>query len=1581
MSGRKRLARLGPSMLGVGLAVALAGCGAVLTGGIAGGVFSLAGGKKGGGNGVGARVDTASVPTTNVDPTIPVSFTLSHPAGQSAIVQLRFSTDVDDDASLPFPDRPLPDSNPAGLATAAAASAFSNGSTLATSSDGLAYTFTWNAANDLGARVYTNVVRLQILLDGQVAFTISQFSVDETALPIVVSAAPEASQLANGATVFADDQRPESFIGIALRLADADSAHVQVEARFATDTGPFSSTNVAAGELVDSSNSPVPLDDVPTSPTGIDYRFRFRSESSGIATAAPVSSVSVRFTATATKSSLPLATASFAVNNVPFSGLPQAPNGPESSGAIELRYLLFSSLTGGEQLDIDVEFSLASSPFLQAAAVPPPISDGLQGRQNLKATPAGSPHFFVWNAYVDLLATKSPPIAANPDVTLRLSVRRPSTGVRKGPFNVSSFAVDQRLIYTIFNERSAVVDGVDATAATPLSPTGLAVFTNQLYFADPFTSRVRSVDFGKAPPEIGTLFGGGFEFKEGSLAEDYFLLNPRGVAAQQPGGTSGSGATFVSGELPTFSANTTRQIQRIYRVDGATPLVTTLAQRNPIPASGGQEDVFGAIAYEERDDFVYFADTVLARPFPVLAPFTQIIRVRSQQFGAETVVAGQAGGGGSAAENVLATGAFLDQVRGIAMKYSLYPDLLFYTELNTGLGARVRVVNLAGTAQTFGTGAGMLTIGANRIVTLVGSGATGGPPTAPFNAPLNLPTGVMVDDFGDLIVAETGDHVLTKIDRNTRERTYIAGTRFTGGFFGDGLPPASALLTAPSNLTTDGMGGLFFTDTGNGRVRQIVRGPTDYTTVRTVAGTSPEVLDGRTGPVAVLRSPHAIVPIAGGWAIADTLNARVRRVDATTSLTSTLAGTGISKISGDGGSPANANVGAPVGLATGASGELFISQTADHVIRRVGGGVITTIAGIGTAGLTTDGAQANATALLTPRTLARTGSVLLFGQGGAPISTGMVSAVSLVPASGGSVSIGGRTVPPGAIVHLAGAGATVPTYGGTTALTTRLDSPTGICASSTGNIYVADATAHIILVIDPSGTITTLAGTRGLAGSSGNGGLASAALFTFPTGLCLSTDERALFVADQGNRVVRAINLDPASLIVVNGKAVDPLEVEIVAGGGAGFGPGDGNGATSATLAFENTIVGLQLFYDALGNLYIPDPANARIRVVDDAGNIRTIAGGGKFDGEDGPAAAASFSLPTALAVAPDGTYLVCDKGRIRRVRGSDTIVSTVAGTGFQQTLGDGGPALQASFDYANADNPFGSISDDANGIKQIALSGTFAAGTGIVHSLVALADPRAGTVHIINMGTGPQTIFSPLAPAGVSLLPGQTRQLYASVPSPVFRPEGVAFTASGLLLVSDTAQDRVLALNLTAIPGIACRGVTVASGADAVIYQCVGGENSPRSLAVDGLSTYLAIQADSGAVTSVVTVVSLAPTGGPNLTLYSQTLTPEGGASPRLELAFSQPGIRARGIAIDPVRGEVYYASPNYSHVGRFRSVNSIDIVAGGGLAGQGFSGDGGLATNAQLSVPLGVAFDASGSLYILDGLNFRIRRCRLFP
>ncbi|MGH3913570.1 MAG: protein kinase domain-containing protein, partial [Pseudonocardiaceae bacterium] len=250
--------------------------------------------------------------------------------------------------------------------------------------------------------------------------------------------------------------------------------------------------------------------------------------------------------------------------------------------------------------------------------------------------------------------------------------------------------------------------------------------------------------------------------------------------------------------------------------------------------------------------------------------------------------------------------------------------------------------------------------------------------------------------------------------------------------------------------------------------------------------------------------------------------------------------------------------------------------------------------------------------------------------------------------------------PSGAINTIAGTGPKGYSGDNGPATQAQLWNPQGIALDGAGNLYVADTYNHRVRRIDPSGTITTIAG-NGTQESTGDGGPAVSAQLRFPVDITIDNSDN-LYVAEAEGRRVRRI--DP------NGR------ISTVAGTGVEGYSGDGGPATQAQLGFP-----LALAVDDSGNLYIADTANGRIRKVDAAGMITSIAGSGTegFAGDGGPAAVAELTLPEGVAVDQSGSLYIADTGndRIRKVD-ADGGISTVAGSGIRGFSGDGGLAATA---------------------------------------------------------------------------------------------------------------------------------------------------------------------------------------------------------------------------------------------------------------------------------------------------------------
>ena len=219
----------------------------------------------------------------------------------------------------------------------------------------------------------------------------------------------------------------------------------------------------------------------------------------------------------------------------------------------------------------------------------------------------------------------------------------------------------------------------------------------------------------------------------------------------------------------------------------------------------------------------------------------------------------------------------------------------------------------------------------------------------------------------------------------------------------------------------------------------------------------------------------------------------------------------------------------------------------------------------------------------------------------------------------------------------------------------------GVTVASNGDIYIARRTHNIISRIDSRGRLINVVGT-GASGFSGDGGPASQATLRVPAGLTFDSKGN-LYIADRENHRVRKVN--PKGII------------STVAGNGtAGF-SGDGGPATQASLNLPCGMV-----VDKKGNLYIADRSNNRVRVVDSKGNIRTYAGTGAegYNGDAMPALKATLDKPFGLALDKDDNLYIADRGnnRIRKVNAAG-FISTVAGDGGFYFIGDNGPAYRAS--------------------------------------------------------------------------------------------------------------------------------------------------------------------------------------------------------------------------------------------------------------------------------------------------------------
>ncbi len=248
------------------------------------------------------------------------------------------------------------------------------------------------------------------------------------------------------------------------------------------------------------------------------------------------------------------------------------------------------------------------------------------------------------------------------------------------------------------------------------------------------------------------------------------------------------------------------------------------------------------------------------------------------------------------------------------------------------------------------------------------------------------------------------------------------------------------------------------------------------------------------------------------------------------------------------------------------------------------------------------------------------------------------------------------------ITTWAGTGQSGNTGDGGPATSAKISYPVGGVFDKYGNYYLTTgATGNTIRKIDTAGIITTIAGTTGIGGFSGDGGLAVNAKLKDPQGVTVDTNGN-VYIADATNHRIRKVDVSTGIITTV-------------AGNGTAGNSGDGGLAINASI--DNP---LDVCTDRFGNLYIADANSNRVRKVDVSGIITTFAGNGTYVyGGDGGLADTS-SIGSARGICSDDTgniYIASAQARLFKVNLSG-IITTVAGTGVGANSGDGGPAVNA---------------------------------------------------------------------------------------------------------------------------------------------------------------------------------------------------------------------------------------------------------------------------------------------------------------
>ncbi|MEO8660283.1 MAG: hypothetical protein ABI693_17575, partial [Bryobacteraceae bacterium] len=515
-------------------------------------------------------------------------------------------------------------------------------------------------------------------------------------------------------------------------------------------------------------------------------------------------------------------------------------------------------------------------------------------------------------------------------------------------------------------------------------------------------------------------------------------------------------------------------------------------------------------------------------------------------------------------------------------------------------------------------------------------------------AMLNLPTGVALNAAGVIFVADYYNQRLRRIDPLTGIVATLAGTGVPGDS-GDGQPSTAARLKYPCTVAFDKEGNVYIGQQQSTRVRKILVSTGIISTVAGLGG-SDETGDGGPALIAGLSSPTGVaLDDSNNLYIAEYNNARVRRVSGHTQIINTFAGS--VNVGNDG--PATAAVlNDPCGFCVDRHGYMLLTDQSNQMVRSVDtSGVIRRVAGTGIAGYNGDSILASDAQLSVPSDvqLDSVGNMYICDRGNSRV----------------------RKVDPqsGIISTVAGDGTSG--YGGDwgAATSAQLNQPRAITIDAHNNLYIAELGSFRVRFVNlgstavslypgttnaitvPPGVIVTIAGT-GVSGSLGDGGPAIAAQVNSPRGV--TTDSFGNVYITEGGRDPQNVpgpNVVPDSLIrkiLAKDGTISTVAGTLTAGYN-----GDKIPATKARLNGPRNVS-----VDPVGNLYIADSLNNRIRFVDAQTNLITTAVGGVpsgFSGDGGPIGGAKVCVPRFVAVSGAAALYFTDSGnsRIRKVEWS----------------------------------------------------------------------------------------------------------------------------------------------------------------------------------------------------------------------------------------------------------------------------------------------------------------------------------------
>ena len=746
-----------------------------------------------------------------------------------------------------------------------------------------------------------------------------------------------------------------------------------------------------------------------------------------------------------------------------------------------------------------------------------------------------------------------------------------------------------------------------------------------------------------------------------------------------------------------------------------------------------------------------------------------------------------------------------------------------------------------------------------------------------------------------------------------------------GTVIGGGL----TVLDSPRDVAVDASGNLYIADTLNHRVQCVnlqstaitVGGVTIQPNQRGVlAGTSTAGFNGdnQLATGALLNFPRDVAVDGNGHVfVADTLNHRIRRIDAVTGFITTVAGTGAAGRGVDGSLATASQVHTPSGIDFDASGNLYVADTGNHWLRAVN-------------------------------------------------------------YQSSTITLAGTAIAPNVMRRIAGSAIALPgSLGdGGAASSALLDTPWDVAVDGAA-VHVADTNNHAIRTVNTGtasitvgkltiagGNIDTIAGTNGTKGGTGDGGAATSARLNLPRGVDVHPTGGHVYVADTDNGRLRVVNASAASTITLAGVAILSGDIDTIAGGGAAqIGPGanggDGGPSTSAFLTLPEGVAVL-----AGGHPAIADTGDNRVRGVNVGGSSITLAGvaiaAGEIENLVGQLATGlRVQRPAGLERTGNTLYVADQAGhKVVRLDFKTGLLTLVAGTGASGFGGDGGASSKAAFSQP---------ADVA-----LAGAGIYVADAG--NNRVRAVNTGAATLTLVGVSVAAGNVAT-VAGGGIGGDGG------AATSAALQAPGAVLVDAAGLLVISETGDHRLRTVNgsntINTLTGFSLSGFVDGTLA-AARYNAPGGialDGNGNVLVADtGNHAIRYVNRGASAVTIVGVVVPAGQVG--TIAGIPPGTGPLAGFNGDNQVGTSTRLFGPTDVAILPSGDVVLVDSGNQ----RIRRVNAssglVSTIGGTGTAG--FNSDGIPPVNAQINVPTACAVDGQTppNLFFADSENKRVRR-----